>query len=185
MPTKVFDDLPNEKRILIKKSFLLLLEKKSIDKITFNSLAQEAGFARTSLYVYFKDKTDLCNYVFHDFSDSITIKLKQIRAESADLFFNAKSCLKVFQKAVEEFNYCKIIGNVANGLRLSPVEGYQFFEGTLDYIYKSFQTYDKNIVEIVLILLKRRVGDIFADFNNSERCIDRFETQLDLIAKIQ
>lgn len=73
MPTKVFDDLPNEKRILIKKS---------IDKITFNSLAQEAGFARTSLYVYFKDKTDLCNYVFHDFSDSITIKLKQIKFSS-------------------------------------------------------------------------------------------------------
>lgn len=39
MPTKVFDDLPIEKQQLIKTSFLSLLEKKSIDKITFNSLA--------------------------------------------------------------------------------------------------------------------------------------------------
>ena len=56
MPTKVFDDLPIEKQQLIKTSFLSLLEKKSIDKITFNNLAHEAGFARASLYVYLRIK---------------------------------------------------------------------------------------------------------------------------------
>lgn len=184
MPTKIFDDLPIEKQQLIKTSFLSLLEKKSIDKITFNNLAHEAGFARASLYVYFKDKKDLCNYVFSGFSNSITEKLKRIHEESNDLFFNAKSCLKAFQETIIEFDYCKIIGNVADGLKISPVEGYQFFEGAIDYIYKNFQTYDRNIVEIVLILLKHSTGHLFSDFNNNESCISKFEMQLELVSKI-
>lgn len=134
--------------------------------------------------MYFKDKKDLCNYVFSDFSNSITEKLKRIHEESNDLFFNAKNCLKAFQETIIEFDYCKIIENVADGLKISPVEGYQFFEGAIDYIYKNFQTYDRNIVEIVLILLKHSTGHLFSDFNNNESCISKFEMQLELVSKI-
>lgn len=110
--------------------------------------------------------------------------MKRIHEESNDLFFNAKSCLKAFQETIIEFDYCKIIGNVADGLKISPVEGYQFFEGAIDYIYKNFQTYDRNIVEIVLILLKHSTGHLFSDFNNNESCISKFEMQLELVSKI-
>ena len=155
---------------------LKMFLKKSNTSIEQKNLAHEAGFARASLYVYFKDKKDLCNYVFSGFSNSITEKLKRIHEESNDLFFNAKSCLKAFQET--------IIGNVADGLKISPVEGYQFFEGAIDYIYKNFQTYDRNIVEIVLILLKHSTGHLFSDFNNNESCISKFEMQLELVSKI-
>lgn len=85
---------------------------------------------------------------------------------------------------IVKLDYCKIIGNVADGLKISPVEGYQFFEGAIDYIYKNFQTYDRNIVEIVLILLKHSTGHLFSDFNNNESCISKFEMQLELVSKI-
>lgn len=185
MPKKIFYELPKEKQNLIKQSFINLLKTKPIDKITFNSLASEAGIARTSLYVYFEDKKDLNDFVFYDFAKFLEVRINEMENGKLDLFYYARTVLNIFQEAIIKFEYNEIIKNIALGLKITPVDGYEFFDGVINNVKNKFiSKYDDSVIEVVLILLKYSICALFADFNNNHRIVEKFNSQIDKIEKL-
>lgn len=162
MPTELFRELSEEKQTLIKNAYLRLLQTKPLDKITFNSLSKEAGIARTSLYVYFKDRKDLCDFVFSDFTALVKSGLVEIYQKTQNLFLYAKELFSLFQSIVIKLDYGHIVKNIAAGIKMTPIHGFEFFDEMIYSMQENFTKGDNaDIVEIVLILLRHNISMLF------------------------
>lgn len=182
MPTELFNELSKEKQTLIKNSFINLLQTKPLDKITFHSLAKEAGIARTSLYVYFKDRKDLLDFVFSDFTALVKNGLVEIYKRTQNLFSYSKEVFNLFQDIIIKLNYGNIVKNIAAGIKMTPIQGLEFFDGMINSIQCKFtQSDNSDIVEIVLILLRHNISMLFVNFQNNAYTKEKFYHQLNLL----
>lgn len=60
------DEKKNERKVAIYQAALTLFIKNGYDKVSFNSIAAEAGFTKSNMYRYFSSKDDIFLNVFAD-----------------------------------------------------------------------------------------------------------------------
>lgn len=71
------------KKLIIEKSRDLFLDI-GFKSVTMDHIAQDMGISKKTIYNYFKNKTELVNFVTYNIYDSITTGIKQIKKDSLD-----------------------------------------------------------------------------------------------------
>jgi AcrR family transcriptional regulator len=93
MPTRTFDNLPEEKKERVLNAAIHEFSQRNVNVANLSNIIQEAGIARGSLYQYFANKEDLYVYVF--------TTLRARRAEhtkAADELYKVEPFIKYFEK---------------------------------------------------------------------------------------
>lgn len=95
MPHEAFFKLSKEKQNNIVECAYNEFANNSYDKTSIFLIAQKAGISRTSFYCYFKDKTDIYNYLM-DMIMQPHIKNLKNKKKSFSLFYFAKEMFDYF-----------------------------------------------------------------------------------------
>lgn len=171
MARKRKDDLTefNRKNILnaAKKLFL----KKGIPQTTMDDIAKEADYSKSTIYVYFKSKEEIYNYIILESMTQLKIKFEEIEQSS------------------EDFVHCFF--EICNSLTTLQQENTLYFESILQEISIKQEDYEKYPVlgkigevgdEINQIIKRLLQSGIDCKFLRAD--IDPFITTLTLWASI-
>ena len=70
MPSKVIQNKEQKKEKLLEAAFFLFT-RKDINEVSISEIAREAGIAKGTFYLYFKDKYDLRDFLIFTHSKKI------------------------------------------------------------------------------------------------------------------
>lgn len=87
----------------IKKAFLELLEKKTLERITVNEISKAAFCNRNTFYAHYEDKYDLMNKLCDDALETLKVGLKSVYENkwntTEELYLNiSKKCLDLMEE---------------------------------------------------------------------------------------
>lgn len=97
---------------MIKETFLSLLEKKDINKITVSEICTIADINRATFYRYYLDIYDLFDKIQEDFVEKLKISISTVD-DNFTIFSFSRGLLEVL---LEEKELAKIIFNINNNL---------------------------------------------------------------------
>ncbi len=92
------DEKKNERKVAIYQAAFTLFKKNGYDKVSFNSIAIEAGFSKSNMYRYFNSKDDIFLNIFadlfeqwvDDFSQQLQVLEREVTAKTfADIWLNS------------------------------------------------------------------------------------------------
>jgi AcrR family transcriptional regulator len=150
-------------KMVLKESFIKLLEKKAISQISIKEICEDADINRATFYSYYSDQYDLLRNIENELLDNINAHLSELdkvnnsedAVLTAERIFeylkeNAKLCKLLlsergelsFQKKVMMLVYDKIITELTNNNRITKEDAeyvYSFtITGCVGFVQKWF-----------------------------------------------
>ena len=200
MPTQCFFNLPKEKQMKIVGASLCELSRVPADKISINKIIQTAGISWGSFYQYFKDKYDLLDFIFSDFSSKmqscINESLKKYNGNIFDMAGRVFEDFILLGKDEDKLNALKnfFLGmkfdknNRISMLKLFNIPENFFINKIMPYIEinkfrDSSEDFITGISELIILLMKQSFTDIFSDYQNRDIYKQDFYTKLDIIRR--
>ncbi|NLM76013.1 MAG: TetR/AcrR family transcriptional regulator [Clostridiaceae bacterium] len=115
MKTEKIDRRVKYTRMVIKESFIDLLEKKDISRITIKEICENADINRATFYAHYSDQYDLLRKIEDEFLDNIRDYLdeldQKIYKENPVLLVE-----KIFEYIKENAKLCKLLLSERGGL---------------------------------------------------------------------
>lgn len=200
MPTQCFFNLSHEKQMKIVGSALMELSRVPADKISINQIIHNAGISRGSFYQYFDDKFDLLEYILSDFKNmSQSCFRRNLEKYHGDIFRMTKAVYEEIILLGQDEHNLKIIGNFFLGTKFTRNDRINFMkifnisEGFLEEVIMSYSEsnnfieknteFVSNLIEIICLLIKQSLTDIFSDYANLEIYKNSFYIQLEIIRR--
>ena len=139
-------------KMVLKESFLNLLEKKDISRITVKEICEDADINRATFYTHYTDVYDLQKKIEDEFLDNVEVYLSQLDKKGknvndfilAEKIFdyikdNAKLCKLLlsergdlsFQKKIMTIVYDKIISELTDNNKLSKEDAEYVYSFTI------------------------------------------------------
>jgi len=139
-------------KMVLKESFLNLLEKKDISRITVKEICEDADINRATFYTHYTDVYDLQKKIEDEFLDNVEVYLSQLDKKGknvndlilAEKIFdyikdNAKLCKLLlsergdisFQKKIMTIVYDKIISELTDNNKLSKEDAEYIYSFTI------------------------------------------------------
>ncbi|MEN2777384.1 TetR/AcrR family transcriptional regulator [Acetivibrio clariflavus] len=102
-------------RMVIKESFINLLEKKDISRITVKEICENADINRATFYVHYSDQYDLLRKIEDEFLENIKEHLGELdeKNNQNDAMLLAE---KIFEYIKENAKVCKLLLSERGGL---------------------------------------------------------------------
>lgn len=100
-------------RMVIKESFIDLLEKKDISRITIKEICEEADINRTTFYAHYSDQYDLLRKIEDEFLNNIKAYLGEVNQKRENPVMLAE---KIFEYIKENAKLCKLLLSERGGL---------------------------------------------------------------------
>lgn len=195
MPTERFLNLPEEKRTRIVNAAMAEMSRVPFDEVSINKIVQAADIPRGSFYQYFTDKTDMLDYIMVGYRNSMKKIFREKLGEgNGDIF---DMCVQALQYTVDfgtsgnNYSFCK---HVFSQLSLNEDACYKVIEHNASELLQEFMpvlqleklryqaSQDlENVVEMLLVLLRRAIARIFADISLKDTVLEDFEKQLNMI----
>jgi AcrR family transcriptional regulator len=95
-------------KMVVKESFIKLLEKKAISQITIKEICEDADINRATFYAHYSDQYDLMSKIEDELFDNINLQLAGLDQISIDL--NAVSLAeRIFEYIKENAKLCKLL----------------------------------------------------------------------------
>ncbi len=87
MPTKTFFNLPEEKHDKLMRAIKQEFSRVPFSQVSVNKIIQVAQIPRGSFYQYFKNKTDVLEYILRDYRAQMRARIQQsIETHRGDIF---------------------------------------------------------------------------------------------------
>lgn len=200
MPTQCFLNLSKEKQMKIIGASLCEISKVPVDKISINKIIRNAGISRGSFYQYFKDKYDLLDFIFSDFSSKmqscINESLKKYNGNIFDIAGGVFEDFILLGKDEDNLNALKnfFLGmkfdknNHISMLNLFNISEDFFVNEIIPYIEvnkfrDSSESFIKEVSELIVLLMRQSFTDVFSDYQNRDIYKQDFYTKLDIIRR--
>lgn len=108
MRAEKFDRRVKYTKMVLKDSFINLLEEKDISKITIKEICEDADVNRATFYAHYSDQYDLMNQIQNDLFENIE---KYLIAYSSDKesVFPLDIVEKIFEYVRENARVCKLL----------------------------------------------------------------------------
>ncbi|HHW48765.1 MAG TPA: TetR/AcrR family transcriptional regulator [Clostridiaceae bacterium] len=102
-------------KMVLKESFIDLLEKKDISQITIKEICEKADINRTTFYAHYTDQYDLLRKIENEFLDNVRACLAELDQENnnVDPVVLAE---KIFEYIKENAKLCKLLLSERGGL---------------------------------------------------------------------
>lgn len=198
MPTQCFFNLPKEKQMKIVGASVCELSKVPADKISINKIIQTAGISRGSFYQYFEDKFDLINYLLSDFKNEMHISFrKNLEKYNGNFLDMTKAVYDEIILLGKNQNNLRVIKNFFMSMKFTKSDRINFmklFDISEEFFYNMFLSYANQnnfrdssrdfingTVDIICLLMKQSLTDVFSDYENLETYKKDFYIQLDII----
>lgn len=196
MIKKTFLNLPSEKRDRIVREIKREFADYPVEKISINRIIQRANISRGSFYQYFDDKTDLITVVTGEFSYYMyDVISESIKNSGGDVFrlpmdmFNGT--MNFVQRGDNFAIYKNLFSNIkANGDDLCEYFNYlsnDKFKRLEDMVNKTHEKMDKQeakaLKEILLLVSRGAIFDVFARGKNVKEVADSIEMKINLLKK--
>ena len=95
-------------KMVLKESFIKLLEKKDISQISIKEICEDADINRTTFYAHYTDQYDLLRKIENELLDNISAHLKKFDQKNSDI--NAVLLAeKIFDYLKENAKLCKLL----------------------------------------------------------------------------
>ena len=133
-------------KMVLRQSFIDLLEKYPISKITIKSICEKADINRTTFYAHYADQYDLLNQIKQELIDDVHVYLANFtfhdnKSESVQLLNkifeyikeNSKICSVLLNDTTDTAFYEQIMAIVQN-LCMEQLTKKTFNQNTVDYI---------------------------------------------------
>jgi len=111
-------DIKESKKRFILKATANILTKKDFDKITIDDIAEKAGVAKGTVYIYFENKEDLLISVFEDMTKDLENSIASIETVKPSLYlkevireelkFLKKNCDAISKFLVHKYSLVKL-----------------------------------------------------------------------------
>lgn len=95
-------------KMVLKESFIELLEKKDISQITIKEICEDADINRSTFYAHYNDQYDLLRKIENEFLDNINENLEEFDQD----YDNMNAILtaeKIFEYLKENAKLCKLL----------------------------------------------------------------------------
>lgn len=102
-------------RMVIKESFINLLEKKDISQITIKEICEDADINRSTFYSHYSDQYDLMRKIEDELLDNIKDNLAQLD-KTDDEIDSVLLAEKIFDYIKENAKICKILLSERGGI---------------------------------------------------------------------
>jgi len=102
-------------KMVLKESFIDLLEKKDISQITIKEICEKADINRTTFYAHYNDQYDLLRKIENEFLDNVKAHLAELDQNNN----NVNPVLlaeKIFEYIEENAKVCKLLLSERGGL---------------------------------------------------------------------
>jgi len=102
-------------KMVLKESFINLLEKKDISQITIKEICENADINRSTFYAHYNDQYDLLRKIENELLDNIKTNLKEIdeKGENVDPVSLAE---RIFEYIEENAKVCRLLLSERGGL---------------------------------------------------------------------
>lgn len=95
-------------KMVLKESFIKLLEKKDISQITIKEICEDADINRATFYAHYSDQHDLLRKIENELLDNVREHLKEF--DQQDNSMNAVNVAeKIFEYIKENAKLCKLL----------------------------------------------------------------------------
>ena len=200
MPTQCFFNLSKEKQMKIVGASVCELSKVPADKISINKIIQTAGISRGSFYQYFDDKFDLINYLLSDLKNEMYMSFrKNLEKYNGNFFEMTKAVYDEIILLGENESNLGVIKNFFMSMKFTKSDRLNFmklFDISEEFFYNIFLSYiNQNTfrdtskdfingaVNIIWLLMRQSLTDVFSDYENLEIYKKDFYIQLDIIRR--
>ena len=95
-------------KMVLKESFLTLLEKKDISQITVKEICEDADINRATFYSHYTDVYDLFKKIQDEFLDNVNVYLSQLHKKGKDIN-DVNLAEKIFDYIKENAKLCKLL----------------------------------------------------------------------------
>lgn len=195
MPKDRFLNLSAEKQERIMLAAVNELARVPFDEMSINRIIRDAGIPRGSFYQYFEDKNDLLLYImkgYHEkMRDNIRHTLMQSNGDIFKVFTNALHLTIEFGTNNGNFGFCR---NVFSNMRLNEENNFELVRINIADLLEEFMpiicldnfkyTHKDDLLricEIVSVLLRRTITQVFADIENIEQHKLNFESEITML----
>lgn len=192
MPTQRFLQLPQEKQRRIFDATVAELSRVPLDEASINKIVQAAGIPRGSFYQYFSDKEDLLGYILAGYRDTMEHKvLQSLKGHKGDVFEVSRLALTEtirFGTQGDNYSFCR---NIFTQFKLSDqadsvllhFNARELLLRLLPHLdLTHFKTQDEadvlDILDIVLLLLRRAIVRVFSHIEDSEQILQDYDKEL-------
>jgi AcrR family transcriptional regulator len=95
-------------KMVLRESFIKLLEKKEISQISIKEICEDADINRATFYTHYSDQHDLLRKIENELLDNINDHLEEFdqRNENMDTILTTE---KIFEYLKENANLCKLL----------------------------------------------------------------------------
>ncbi|MCX7884205.1 MAG: TetR/AcrR family transcriptional regulator C-terminal domain-containing protein [Caloramator sp.] len=120
-------------KMVLKESFIKLLSKKDISKITIKEICEDADINRATFYAHYSDQYDLMRKIENELLENISSYITEF-AKKSNNFNDVELIEKIFEYIKENAQLCKLL--------LSK-------KGDLDFQKRVMMlVYDKNLIDL-------------------------------------
>lgn len=102
-------------RMVLKESFINLLEKKDISQITIKEICEDADINRATFYAHYSDQYDLLRKIEDEFLDNIKAHLAELEKRNSEVN-PVLLAEKIFEYIKENAKLCKLLLSERGGL---------------------------------------------------------------------
>ena len=201
MIKKTFYNLPKEKRERIINAVKDEFSKHPKEKVSINKIVKSANISRGSFYQYFDDKVDLVELLTGEMAEQITAFVKDsLIKNDGNIFITYKEIFDEIIFLIKEKDDCHFFKNILFNLEANSDIIFDFLHYRLpaieldkklgDFIntyinpkYLNCKTQEEvsYIFNILILVLKNSIFNIFVKQNDEAKEREIFLTKLDLL----
>ncbi|HKM00056.1 MAG TPA: TetR-like C-terminal domain-containing protein [Mobilitalea sp.] len=94
-------------KMVLKESFINLLEKKEISQVSIKELCEDADINRATFYAHYSDQYDLMRKIEHELLDNINVQLSEL--DQYDDMNAVLTVEKIFEYIRENSKLCRLL----------------------------------------------------------------------------
>lgn len=94
-------------KMVLKESFIKLLEKKAISQITIKEICEDADINRATFYAHYSDQYDLLKKIEDELLDNVNAHLAEL--DQINNMSNVLTAEKIFEYIKENAKLCKLL----------------------------------------------------------------------------
>jgi AcrR family transcriptional regulator len=95
-------------RMVLKESFINLLEKKDISQISIKEICEDADINRATFYAHYSDQYDLFRRIENELLDNVNARLAELDRVSNEMS-NVITAERIFEYIKENAKLCKLL----------------------------------------------------------------------------
>ena len=194
MPSKRFENLPEEKQARIRQAALEELSRVPFSEVSINQIIRNAGIPRGSFYEYFEDKYDLLCHVLCGFrqaqqqhmTDSLVALDWDIFAVAVEILDHTLECADKTGFAYYKNIFVSLSPSI-KGIReifhLGPDEIAEMLMPHLPKMKLALRSQEELscFVELLITLVLATTGMIFLDAEHKDEIRERFILKLEML----